>query len=104
MIVCRVEVFFHWQPLLPAARLAREPRGQRRLALGYGLRLSRRRGDLALEVRVVGQTGQLIHEYQRVLRRDLEFLAARLARDLVVEPEQVVAQLRELRAVALVGS
>ena len=60
--------------------------------------------DLPFELFVVGQTGDLVHEHQRVLRRDLELLAARLARDLVVEPQQVVAQLRELGPIALVGS
>ena len=37
-------------------------------------------------------------------RRDLELLAARLADDLVVDTDQVIAQLGELRAIAFVGS
>jgi hypothetical protein len=39
-----------------------------------------------------------------VLRGDLDLLAAGVARDLVVEPEQVVAQFRELGPVTVVGS
>ena len=39
-----------------------------------------------------------------MLRRDLESLAAGLARDLVVEAEQVVAQFCELGPVFLVGA
>ena len=88
---------------LPAARLAREPRRQRRLGFRLRFRLSRRDVDLPFEIFFVGQAGELVHEHQRVLRRDLEFLAAGLARDLVVEAEQVVAQLGELGPVALVG-
>jgi hypothetical protein len=38
-----------------------------------------------------------------VHRRNLEALAARLTGELVVDADQVVAQLRELGAVALVG-
>jgi hypothetical protein len=37
-------------------------------------------------------------------RRNLESLAARLAHDLVVHPDQVVAELCELRPIALVGA
>ena len=59
--------------------------------------------DLPLEVLVVRKTRELIDEHQRVLRRNLELLAACLARDLVVEPEEVVAKLGKFRAIALVG-
>jgi len=90
--------------LLPAARFAREPRGQRRLAVGCGRRLSRREVDLPFEVFFVGQTCELVHEHQGVLRRDLEFLAARLALHVFVEPQQIVAQFLELGSVTLVGA
>src|SRR4051794_27951644 len=90
--------------LLPAAGIASEPRRHRRLALGGGLRLARRQVDLLFELFVVGQAGELIHEHQRVLRGNLELLAAARARDLVVEAQQVVSQLGELGAVALVGA
>jgi hypothetical protein len=49
------------------------------------------------------QAVELIHEHQRVHRRNLEALAARLTGELVVDANQVVAQLGELGAVALVG-
>ena len=46
----------------------------------------------------------LLDEHHRVLRRDVELLAARLAGDRVVDADHVVAQLRVQRAVALVGA
>jgi len=46
----------------------------------------------------------LVHEQQRVERWNLEFLAARLAHDFVVHANQMVAQLRKLRAVSLIST
>ena len=77
----------------PSARLAREAGRQGGLGLGFRFRfrfrLAGRLGDLALERRGVGQPPELVDEHQRVLRRDLEPFPARLARHLVVEPEEV---------------
>jgi hypothetical protein len=53
---------------------------------------------------VLRQPLELIEEQQRVQRGDLEPLPARLADQLVVEPQQVIAELGELGAVALVGA
>jgi predicted Rossmann fold flavoprotein len=89
--------------LFPAARLSREPRGQRRLAVGRGFRLFRQGVDLSFELFFVGQACELVHEHQGVLGRNLEFLAARLAGDFIVEAEQVVPELGELGPVVLVG-
>src|SRR4030095_6934317 len=90
--------------LFPARRLTGEPRRQRRLAGRWRIRLSRRHADLSLQLFLIGQTCELVHEHQRVLRRDLEFLPARLAGDLVIEAEQVIPQLGELGPVRIVGS
>ena len=54
-------------PLLPAARIAREPRRQLRLGFDGRFVLSRCGVDLAFEVVVVGETRDLVHEHQRVL-------------------------------------
>jgi hypothetical protein len=78
--------FAAWR-LLPPARLA-DGWGRRR-----GFVLGGRpggRGDFLLELLVVRQARELIDEHQRVLRRDFELLAAGLARDFVVEANQVV--------------
>src|SRR4051812_6274127 len=89
--------------LLPIARVPTEPRAQLRLRLD-GLRgFLGGRLDLLLQLVVIGQPGELIDEDHRLLRRDLELPAAGLADDLVVEAENVVAQLRELLAIHLVG-
>ena len=93
-------------PLLPASRSAREPRGQRRLDVRrrFRFRLSRRGADLPFEFRFVGQTCELVRDHQGVLRRDLESLPAGLARDLVIETEQIVACFCELGPVLLARS
>src|SRR5262249_27259192 len=90
--------------LFPARRLPGKARRQRRLSFRLRLRFARRHVDLALELFFVRQSLQLVYEHQRVLRRDLELLAARLAGDLVVEAKQVVAQLGELGAVDFIGA
>src|SRR6266542_1588376 len=87
------------EPLFPAARLAREPCREGWLRVARRLRLAGRFGDLLFEVFVVRQSRQLVDEHQRVLRRDFKFLSARLADHLVVDAQQVVTQLRELRAI-----
>src|SRR5262245_5683327 len=46
----------------------------------------------------------LLDEYHRVLRRDVELLAARLARDRIVDTDHVVAELAVQRAIAIVGA
>src|SRR5215210_122118 len=87
---------------LPARRLAREPRGDGRF-LGRGrFGVARCRRDLAFEVGVVRQARKLIEVDERMLRRNIEFATAGLARDLVVEPQQVIPELRELGAVRIV--
>ena len=91
-------------PLLPARGPAGEPRGQFRLALRRRRWLSRGFADLPFQFLIVGQACQLVDEHQRVLRGDLEFLATRLARHLVVEAEEVIAQLGELGPVRFVGA
>jgi hypothetical protein len=48
------------------------------------------------------QAFELIDEQQRMHRGNLESLAARLAHDLIVDANEVVAQLRELRTIAFV--
>jgi hypothetical protein len=48
------------------------------------------------------ETFELIDEQQRMHRRYLEALRTRLANHLVVHPNQVVSQFRELRPVALI--
>jgi hypothetical protein len=53
---------------------------------------------------VARQALELIDEQQRMHGRDLELLPARFAHHLVVDPDQVVAKLGELRAVTLVGA
>src|SRR2546421_280379 len=58
----------------------------------------------AFDLFFIGQACELVHEHQGVLRRDLEFLAARLARDLIVQAEQIVAELRELFPIGFVGA
>ena len=55
--------------------------------------------NLPLQLFVIRQTGELIHEHQRVLRRDLELLPARLARDLVVEPQQIIPKFCKASAI-----
>ena len=102
--------------LLPAARLAGEPVGQRRLVRRRGLGRRRGRGprlrhrlprcgrNLAIELLVVRQACELVGVDHRLLRGDFELLAARLARDVVVEPEQVIAQFRELGPIDVVGA
>ena len=91
---------------LPASRLAREPRGQRRLDVRrrFRFRLSGRGADLSFEFLFVGQTCELVRDHQGVLRRDLESLPAGLARDLIVETEQIVACFCELGPVLLARS
>src|SRR5215207_6454055 len=81
--------------LLPSGGLSGKPRRQRRLAFGNRLRLGRRSSDFAFQALCVGQPGELVGEHQRVLRRDFELLAAGLAGDLVVESEEIVAELGE---------
>src|SRR6187402_1172858 len=73
--------------LFPAGGLAGEARGNRRFCFGGRLSVAGSGGNLALQLFVVRQAGELIDEQQRLLRRDLEFLAAALARHLVVEAE-----------------
>src|SRR5687767_4826972 len=56
-----------------------------------------------LVVVLLRQPFELLEEHQRAVRRDLEPLAARLARDVVVHANQVILRLLEQRAVARVG-
>ena len=49
------------------------------------------------------QPGELVGIDHRLLRRDLELLPARLAGHVVVQPEEVVAQLGEFGAIDVVG-
>jgi len=89
--------------LLPAARSAREPHRQRRLRVRRRFRLCCRSVDLPLEFFVIRQPCELVHEHQGVMRWNLEFLSAGLARHVVIKAEHVVAQLRELGKVGVVS-
>ncbi len=88
----------------PAAGRPGESRWERRFGFVGGLRFSGGRGDLGVEIVVFRETLELIDEHQRVLRRDLELLPAGPARHLVVEPQEVIAQLRKFRAILVVGT
>src|SRR5215470_10874513 len=90
--------------LLPARGLSREACRKLRLARRFRLRVAGGFCDLAFELFLVGQPGRLIDEHQRVLGGNLEFLPTGLARNFVIEPQEVIAQLRELGAVRVVGA
>lgn len=78
---------------------------RRHLTLFFGRLVGGVRGgrNLLFEFLFVRQTGQLIDEHHRLVRRDLEFLAAGLAGNLVVQPQQIVAQFCELRAIDVIS-
>src|SRR5574341_925953 len=78
-----------WRSTAPPLGRPRESRRQ----LGAIDRLLRRRFGLGgIRLFVFRQALELIGEQQRMVRRHLELLAARLAGHLVVQPQQVVAQ------------
>ncbi len=89
--------------LLPASRFAGEAGGDRRFGLRR-LLVPGGRCDLLLERGRIGQARQLVDEHERVLGGDVELAAADLAGDLIVDPQQIVAQLGELRLVGVVGA
>ena len=92
--------------LFPAAGLACEAsrQGRRSLGLGFRFGFARCGPDLRFERRVVWKAGDLVHEHERVLRGDLELLPASLARDVVVDAEEIVAQLFERDAVGVIDA
>jgi hypothetical protein len=72
---------------------------------GSGVRSGRRWWHrLAFVFDVPWQSLELIDEEQRVHRRDLKSLAAGLAHHLVVDTNEMVAQLRELCPIAFIGA
>src|SRR5687767_4546226 len=94
--VNRATAVMGWRSTAPAFGWSRETRRQ----LGAVDRLlGRRLGGRVVGLFVLRQAFQLISEQQRMMRRHFEFLPARLARHLVVQAQQVVAQLVELGAV-----
>ena len=60
-------------------------------------------GDFFFELHIVGKSRELIDVHERVLRGDLELASAGLAHHLVIEPQQVVTELRELRLIRVIG-
>jgi hypothetical protein len=59
---------------------------------------------LLLILDVLWQAFQLLQEDERSMRGDLETLAARSARDVIIDADQMVFALAEQRAIAIVGA
>jgi hypothetical protein len=89
---------------LPASRRASKAVWQFRLRLGCRLGLARGRRNLGIEFVVFWKAFDLIDEHQRMLRWDFDLLPAALAGHLVVDTEQVVAELGELGAILIVSA
>jgi len=56
----------------------------------------------AFVIDIARQSFELIDKQERMQRRDFELLSARLADDLIVYADEMIAKLRKLRAIPLV--